>query len=396
MNLLRFDDMLHVQGRKRITEIRLNTGWVVDGIQLVYDGDKATHFHGGPGGSRTTLKLQPDEHICCISGKIGGYEYQKGDTLCHIEISTDKGNSICGGTMQGCSNMKEFCYRAEAGEQIFAMAGEYSGYMRNLEVGMYTLKGSVPVASESVQMVMGPVGEGHAPKKFMSLQGLEGASLYDALMAGCFDEDTLKEMVDRTLEATEPKGKCRKWLQKRTYEIKSTFLTRKYVNTPQYIFRAPLGKELAYNQTERKMQSKYMRNDENYTPVINLERQNGDQYQYATVLRALAIKSSSDPLSQFVSVALNFETAWGFAQGDLVLAYKLIPNSPLLGLKDGGKLGGEDQFQVLGGTHIMELYKFTQKRWYQYDFGKKKWNPACDTPVNQTYDNLRREYRVEL
>ncbi len=388
MNLLKFDDTLHVQGRQRVTEIRLNTGWVVDGIQLVYDGDKETHFHGGPGGSRTMLRLGSDEHICCISGKIGRYEYQDGDTLCHIEITTDKGNRICGGTMQGCSNMKDFCYRAEAGEQIFALAGEYLGYMRKLEVGMYTLKGSAPAAGERVQMAM-ESGEGeHTPGRTMSLQGLEGASLQNAVRSGCLDKDALAEMVECTLSATESGGRCRECLQRRAYEIKSTSLTRKYVNTPQYIFRSPLGWEMKYNETERKMRSKYQKYNQNYTPVIDLKKQNGEQYKYATTLRSLAIKSSSDPMSQFVSVALDFETARGLGQGDLVLAYKLIPNSPLLGLREGGKLGGEDQFQVLGGTDIIEFYKFTQKKWYQFDFKEKAWKPTRRIPFNQEYHEL--------
>lgn len=392
MNLLKFDDTLHVQGRRCVTEIRLNTGWVVDGIQIVYDGDKQTSFHGGPGGSRTTLRLASDEHISCISGKIGKYEYQVGDTLCHIEITTDKGNCICGGTMQGCSNMKDFCYRAEAGEQIFAFTGEYSVYMRSLEAGMYTLKGSAP-AGECVQMSMESADEECAPGKAMSLQGMEGASLRNALKSGCFDEDTLKDMVEATFRVTEPGGRCRECLEQRAYEIQSTALTRNYINTPQYIFRSPLGWEMEYNVTQRKMRSKYQKYNRNYTPVIDLNKQNGEQYKYATTLRALAIKSSSDPMSQFVSVALDFETARGLGQGDLVLAYKLIPNSPLLGLKEGGKLGGEDQFQVLGGTEIIEFYKFTHKKWYQYDFNekdkKKAWKATRRIPFNQEYNELR-------
>lgn len=389
MGLLRFDDKLYVQGRKRITEIRINAGAVIDGIQLVYDGDKETKFYGGTGGSRTTLRLQSGEYISSISGKIGRYEYQSGDTLCHIEIKTDQGNSISGGTMYACSNMMDFCYNAGTGEQIFALTGEYMGYMSSLEVSMYTLKGSAPVAGDSVQTDMGPGGEEQAPGKDMSLQGMEGASLRNALRGGCFDKNVLQDMLDCTLEAAEPGGICWKFLQQRAYEITSTVLTRKYVNTPQYIFRSPLGWELGHNQKEREMFSKYQKHEKNYKPVIALDKQNGEQYKYATTLRALAIKSSTDPSSQFVSVALDFRTAEDFKQNDLMLAYKLIPNSPLLGLKDGGKLKGEDQFQVLGGTAIIELYKFTNKRWYQYNYDTKKWNQTRRIPVNQEYERLK-------
>lgn len=134
INLSTFDDTLFAENKSRITEIRLNTGWVVDGIQVVYDGDKEAHYHGGTGGSRTTFKLQNDEYIISISGKIGKYQYQDYNTLCCVEIRTNKGRSISGGSTKGCSNMKDFSYSANNGEQIFSLCGSYHGYMREIAV----------------------------------------------------------------------------------------------------------------------------------------------------------------------------------------------------------------------------------------------------------------------
>jgi hypothetical protein len=388
MNLVRFDDTLYVQSRERVKEVRINTGWVVDGIQFVYDDDEEASYHGGPGGSQKTLRLQEDEHICRISGKVGKYLYQEGETLCHIEIFTDKGNSVSGGTMQGCWNTKEFCLKAEDGEQIFALTGEHLEYMRQLDVGMYTLTDIAFDSEEDGQGLMVSGIDAHMSGKLLSQQGLEGDSLSNVVFCGCFERNTLKEMLNKTIEATEPDGKCRKCLIMRGHEITESFLTEGYVNTPQYIFRSPLGGELAYNQENRKLRSKYMKNNVNYKPVINLESQNAEQYEYATILRILATKSSSDPLSQFVSVALDFKTAKDFGNGKLVLAYKLIPNSPLLGLRKDGQLGGEDQFQVLGGTEIIELYKFSDHHWEQYDYDAGTWK-RCKTPVNKEYERLK-------
>lgn len=132
-----FNDNNIANGKKRITKIVLHTGWVVDGFQFIYDDIYATPFHGGMGGSRQELKLQNDEWIVSIEGEIGDYQYQGPNTLCSIAIKTNKGHVISGGTKDGCTNLKQFSYKASSGQQIFSLSGEYQGYMKEIRVEKY-------------------------------------------------------------------------------------------------------------------------------------------------------------------------------------------------------------------------------------------------------------------
>lgn len=402
--LLRFDDTLYVQNMLRVTEIRLNAGWVVDGIQLVYDGNKEAHYHGGMGGTRYTLQLQNDEYITSISGKTGKYQYQRGDTLCTIEIRTNKGRSLSGGSMDGCSDMKDFSYTAGDGEQIFALSGDYSVYMRSIDVGMYALQGETPetdadeleVSSSKADRNLLEGSAGLAGTT--SIDGLQGGSLTEAVKGGCFDEDAMRSMLEKTLAAAEPGSQCESQLKIRTGDIIRSNVTKKFVNTPQYVFRgATIPGEQKYIMENRKLLSKAQKRAVTYKPAIDMDKQNTEQYEYATVLRTLAIKSSDVPASQFVSHAVDYMTAEGFAKsGTNVYAYKIIPNSPLLGLKERCEVGGEDQFQILGGTEIIKLFQFKNKHWEQYNFETKTWSQTRKRPINKEYEKLKGNDMGEL
>lgn len=402
MHLLRFNDTLYVQNMLRVTEIRLHTGWVVDGIQLVYDDDKETHYHGGKGGSRQTLVLEKDEYITSISGKVGTYQYQKGDTLCTIEIRTNKGHSLSGGTMDGCSNMKDFSYAAKEGEQIFALCGNYLAYLSNLYVGMYALKDETPdenilehntstTGRHSLENTIGPAKK--APK-----QVLQGGSLTEAVKGDCFSKNDMSSMLEKTLTATEPGSVCERNLKIKANDIIDSHVTKKYVNTPQYVFRgATISGEQKYIMENRKILSKAQKRGLKYAPVIDKDKQNTEQYEYSTILRTLAIKSSDTPASQFVSHAVDYKTAEAFSNsGTNVFAYKIIPNSPFLGLPEEHRVGGEDQFQILGGTEIIKLFQFRNKRWEQYDFNSGTWTQTHKRPVNKEYEQLRKNDMGEL
>ena len=402
--LLRFDDTLYVQNRLRVTEIRLNAGWVVDGIQLVYDGNKEAHYHGGTGGTRYTLQLQSDEYITSISGKTGKYQYQRGDTLCTIEIRTNKGRSLSGGSMDGCSDMKDFSYTARDGEQIFALSGDYSVYMRSIDVGMYALQGEAPETDADELEISSSKADRNLLESSASLasttsiDGLQGGSLTEAVKGGCFDEDAMRSMLEKTLAAAEPGSQCESQLKIRTGDIIRSNVTKKFVNTPQYVFRgATIPGEQKYIMENRKLLSKAQKRGIKYEPAIDMDKQNSEQYEYATVLRTLAIKSSDVPASQFVSHAVDYMTAEGFAKsGTNVYAYKIIPNSPLLGLKERCEVGGEDQFQILGGTEIIKLFQFKNKHWEQYNFETKTWSQTRKRPINKEYEKLKGNDMGEL
>lgn len=402
--LLRFDDTLYVQNMLRVTEIRLNAGWVVDGIQLVYDGNKEAHYHGGTGGTRYTLQLQSDEYITSISGKTGKYQYQRDDTLCTIEIRTNKGRSLSGGSMDGCSDMKDFSYTAREGEQIFALSGDYSVYMRSIDVGMYALQGEAPETDADELEVSSSKADRNLLESSASLagttsiDGLQGGSLTEAVKGGCFDEDAMRSMLEKTLAAAEPGSQCESQLKIRTGDIIRSNVTKKFVNTPQYVFRgATIPGEQKYIMENRKLLSKAQKRGIKYEPAIGMDKQNSEQYEYATVLRTLAIKSSDVPASQFVSHAVDYMTAEGFAKsGTNVYAYKIIPNSPLLGLKERCEVGGEDQFQILGGTEIIKLFQFKNKHWEQYNFETKTWSQTRKRPINKEYEKLKGNDMGEL
>lgn len=402
--LLRFDDTLYVQNMLRVTEIRLNAGWVVDGIQLVYDGNKEAHYHGGTGGTRYTLQLQSDEYITSISGKTGKYQYQRDDTLCTIEIRTNKGRSLSGGSMDGCSDMKDFSYTVRDGEQIFALSGDYSVYMRSIDVGMYALQGEAPETDADELEVSSSKADRNLLESSASLagktsiDGLQGGSLTEAVKGGCFDEDAMRSMLEKTLAAAEPGSQCESHLKIRTGDIIKSNVTKKFVNTPQYVFRgATIPGEQKYIMENRKLLSKAQKRGIKYEPAIDMDKQNSEQYEYATVLRTLAIKSSDVPASQFVSHAVDYMTAEGFAKsGTNVYAYKIIPNSPLLGLKERCEVGGEDQFQILGGTEIIKLFQFKNKHWEQYNFETKTWSQTRKRPINKEYEKLKGNDMGEL
>lgn len=391
-----FDDTSYVQSMHRLSEIRINSGYVVDGIRLVYDDNIETHYHGGHGGSCTTLKLQDDEYITSISEKTGEYNYQDGRTLCSIEFHTNKGRSISGGTARECRDLEEYTFTATDDMQIFALEGCYSHYMRYVIVGMYTMRHTASKTG------INGVGE-ESPVQ-------SGISLKKAVDSGCFSKSKLNEMYTNTMQAIQdvPAGQevdpnYESALIQRCQKIVGSLVTSLCVTTDQYVFRSPIGQELEHimqNETTWSRSAKKKEKEPNKykTPPIILtqEEQNKGQFDCATILRIAATKTSYMPLSQFSSFALDYHTASLYdTAGEGVLALKLIPNSPLLGLNKEREAGtGEDQFQILNGTAVEELYHFntSKKRWEKYDFGKKKWNKA-NAPYNVEYnENYKKDH----
>lgn len=392
-----FNDASYVQAMHRLSEIRINSGYVVDGIQLVYDDNIETHYHGGPGGSCTTMKLQDGEYITSISGKIGEYNYQDGKTLCSIKFLTSNGRSISGGTASECRNLEDFAITAADDMQIFALEGCYSHYMRYVTVGMYTMKDTI------LKTGINDMGEESLVQS--------GISLKEAVDSGCFNELELNEMYASTfldiLEATqagqEVDPKYERALKERRQDIMGSFATTRCVTTEQYVFRSPIGDEIEHIMEHETTWSKSAKQKEKdpakyKTPPIILtqEEQNEGQFDCATILRIAATKTSYVPLSQFSSFALDYHTASIYdTAGKGVIALKLIPNSPLLGLNKEYEAGtGEDQFQILSDTKVEELYHFnpSKKRWEKYNFGKKEWKKS-EAPYNMEYNkNYKKDH----
>ncbi|MEH1851298.1 MAG: hypothetical protein V7L11_06340 [Nostoc sp.] len=112
----------------------------------------------------------------------------------------------------------------------------------------------------------------------------------------------------------------------------------------------------------------------------------GNSDVIADALRILATQSSDEPKSQFVSVGLDEKTALSF--GNIVVAFQVVPNSPILGLENCGA-GGEMQFQIAGGTpiHNLQMFDHTKPRfgWQKWDANKKQWMKTTPPP---THDEL--------
>jgi hypothetical protein len=96
----------------------------------------------------------------------------------------------------------------------------------------------------------------------------------------------------------------------------------------------------------------------------------------ATILRLLATGSSDSPPSQFVSLALTEQVARLF--GSTIYAFRLTPNSPVLGLRGCAlNTGGEVQYQAMGGTPIHDLYRSKgPNNWEVFDFQSKIWRSS--------------------
>ncbi|NJM32537.1 MAG: hypothetical protein HC848_06320 [Limnobacter sp.] len=93
--------------------------------------------------------------------------------------------------------------------------------------------------------------------------------------------------------------------------------------------------------------------------------------QTALALQILALQSSAKPLSQYSSVALDYQTAKSFG-GD-VYGFYLNPSSPVLGLQSC-QLQGEKQYQVPSGTPITALHRnINGKGWEKYISSSKTW-----------------------
>ncbi|HAU5071876.1 TPA: hypothetical protein L6814_003195 [Clostridioides difficile] len=127
-----FDDTQFAKNRNRVTKIILRGAYIVDAIQLVYDGKYKTPMHGEPfGGTMVSLDLDTDDYIVKISGSIGLYEggepYPNSPTrtIGKITFLTKKGKTITAGHETMFKLYRNFTLEAPAGKQIFALKGSY-------------------------------------------------------------------------------------------------------------------------------------------------------------------------------------------------------------------------------------------------------------------------------
>ncbi|ETI34523.1 hypothetical protein F441_18799 [Phytophthora nicotianae CJ01A1] len=95
----KFSDLEKVSPGQTVRSITIRSADRIDAVSLeVVDpsGQKTTLYHGGDGGDSNTILLGADEHIIGVQAHWGKY-YRK-TRIMYIEFTTDKGNTISGGT----------------------------------------------------------------------------------------------------------------------------------------------------------------------------------------------------------------------------------------------------------------------------------------------------------
>jgi predicted flap endonuclease-1-like 5' DNA nuclease len=131
-----------------LREIRVNAGFYVDGIQLVYsdaDGVLVEMPHiGGKGGLHHTLALDADEYVTGVSGRCGRY-------IDSIRFQTNKRSSDSFG---GPGGSEEYHYEAAANGEIVGFAGRADWYIDQLGVivrdRLATAAGRAPAAAPDI------------------------------------------------------------------------------------------------------------------------------------------------------------------------------------------------------------------------------------------------------
>lgn len=386
--IYKFNNLEDVQTLKKITAITLYTGYVVDRIIFEYDHSYCYEFGISKGGSEKRLELQEDEHIIEMTGEIGDYAYQSGDTVAYIKFKTDKGHTIEGGLKAECRNLHSFSYCNE-GCIIFALGGSCENYLSDIYVSMYATPEQKPMPR----------------KKQYSSSG--GKSISDSLNGYYYTKNELMAIADSEIK-NNPSKEVRKFIEERKNEVATTFVSKTNVTTEQVVFRAPTTgqKEMNHIIEKRTITCKAeICKNRGFGICSNINFKSSEletsQKDLAALYRAQAIKASYQPASEFSSHALTLEVAQNFLSQGYVLAYTTNPISPLLGLQiDGSKKidfgKSEVQFQILGGSPVGRFWRFGNK-WEEYDFTKKSWYNATERPVNYEYKEIiesRKTYRI--
>lgn len=377
-NLTHFNDLDYAHNKTRVSKIILYGAYIVDGFQFIYDDNKAAPLRGGKGGKKKTLILAKDEYINRVVIRTGTYTIVKEaiPTLCKIVFYTNKNNSISAGEEKSCIDITTTEF-TNGGMKITALSGFYhnfgGNYLSSVEVALYETFDPLPQRDKNAKN-----------------------ELRECLRGAYYKRGELLSMYNSTLNSTN-KGSLveQALINKKEYITSYTTFPKTNVLSEQIVFRAILPREIEhleyghiYSKAEHRAKRSPIYWDVN-KPKIQWDTQNSTQSAYTNILRLLAIQSSYDPASQFVSHALDYETALRF-DGN-IYAYKIKPRSPLLGLKEKYKIGGEVQFQILGGTEITELYRLNndKKIWEVYHSGSKasRWF-ATAKPINLDYLDL--------
>lgn len=118
-----FNDSVFARDKSRVSKVHIRAGYIVDSIQLEYDGQYNTPVHGGSGGEAYTMEIEKDDYITEISGTVGSYDHSGDcDTIGRLTIKTKKGKIASYGMEKCFQKNEDFVYKAPSDHQIFALA----------------------------------------------------------------------------------------------------------------------------------------------------------------------------------------------------------------------------------------------------------------------------------
>ncbi len=200
-------------------------------------------------------------------------------------------------------------------------------------------------------------------------------SVAQALAAGCRSETDITNTINEALSRSDLGTKTREALS--NFSKPNGWATRSDVTDPRTVgYRAtPFSAEIAsleagklMSKAERRLVGK---SDEYIASFWQTEGPKIDPAQRGAVNLALqmtATASSDIPVSQYLSVALDYDVASAF--GNVIYKFEMDPKSPVLGMRDC-KLEGEVQIQPPGGTPIRNLFRFDKSKsyWERYQAG---------------------------
>lgn len=112
--------------------ILIRKGAIVDNLEFVYETN--TSAHGGTGGSQNEFRLDQDEYIVKVTGKLGRFENEP--LIESLAFTTNKGKVFSAG--QPAPGTGYFEYKAEENYAICALFGRSDRYLNS--IGFYTKK----------------------------------------------------------------------------------------------------------------------------------------------------------------------------------------------------------------------------------------------------------------
>jgi|GEM_PF-3238460 len=136
-----FDDTAQATAGQPITQLRVQSGNIIDNLQAFYgSGLSPAPAHGGTGGHGTIIMIPPGDALVEVSGYTG--YWFGGNYVLQLTFKSRKGNTYGSyGDMSYSNSQTPFTFRVESNEQIVGFFGSVT-YGDN---GNLTLLGSLGV-----------------------------------------------------------------------------------------------------------------------------------------------------------------------------------------------------------------------------------------------------------